>query len=556
MFGKLTLTCRTLPAGASGCRFLPSLPTAHSPSYQRTPLLAAFHLWSNADFAGCLAEIGSITPQLGRHERFEARALRARCYLRLDRPGDALDVLGFESDSPADPDGSCTYASLRGLAMLSTGRHRLGLDMLCTAVSQTEERGVSEAVRWESSYNLAFGHWTRGNYDEAEAIATAIASTATDTIAARSVALRGWIRIARAQFREALDFFRRSLRIYGASSIRDAAFHASVVHALAVHELLVLDHAEPFQYAPMLPRVQGASLDTYRLLVGCVDAIRFALAGDEAAAIESAVSTEILDVDARWRVWGIALRARLASSFGHEHFGRAAARAAATLAAELDWNSAPADSRLGLLDVAEVLSRYDRERARALLMVYDRIQTELGTRYRRSASPVVRARELHAKGVVALAQGNAEGTGMLLEAAELYSLLEFHWRAAESRLALHAGENSVALDAKAMGRAFVEQRFPQSHLAREAPNFAPRIVIDPSMNLTPAQVEIARHLCAGRSAREIAVLRGTSLGTVYNQLKDLYRRTELRSIGDIKRVFGAGDGSRLVRDLVVDPPLR
>jgi DNA-binding CsgD family transcriptional regulator/tetratricopeptide (TPR) repeat protein len=494
-------------------------------------------MWSTADFGACLTEIAAIAPRLGRDERAEARALQARCYLRLDRPGDALDALGSE-ESRSEIDDRCTYASLRGLAILSTGRHGLGVQMLTDAVGLAEEHSASDSIRSEALYNLAFGLWMRGEYEAAEGVAVRAGRAATDIVAARGVALRGWIRIARAEFASALAFFQRALQMYASCALRDAAFHSSVVHAIATYDLLLLDRPEPLAYVPMLPRVPTTSLDTYGLLVGCVDAIRFALAGDEARAIESAVSTETLDVAAHWRVFGIALRARVAIGFGYDHYARSSAHAAGKLAVALDWDIAPAESRLALLDVAEVLSQYDVDRARALLTMYGRINTQLSPRYVGTVTPIVRSRELHAKGIVSLACGNASGEHMLLEAAALYESLGFHWRAAESRLGLRRSSPVMAISASVVAsRAFVQERFPGSHLAREFPDFVPEIELDASRPLTPAQAEIVRQLCAGRSPRQIATMRGTSLGTVYNQLKAIYHRTELRSITDIVRTF-------------------
>jgi DNA-binding CsgD family transcriptional regulator len=146
---------------------------------------------------------------------------------------------------------------------------------------------------------------------------------------------------------------------------------------------------------------------------------------------------------------------------------------------------------------------------------------------------------LHARGVFAISTLGKYGEDYLLEAADLYDTLGFAWRAAESRLALRHGKRSSARTAYAKGRTFLVERFPRSHLLRELADYVPPIVIDGPFSLTPAQIAIVRALCSGRTTRDIALERGTSLGTIYNQLKDIYRRTDLHSIRDLIRYFRA-----------------
>jgi len=424
--------------------------------------------------------------------------------------------------------------------MVSSGQLDLGTALLRDALLAAQVSRADESSRSEAAYNLAFGLWMQGRLDEAESLAATNGRTSGGINAARSIALSGWICIARSEFVRATSFFREALQAYASCISRDAAFHASVVHALANYDLLLLDRAEASTFGQMLPRVPGTTLDTYRLLVGCADAIRVALAGDELAAIEIAAATEILDVGPSWRVWGIALRARIASGFGHHQFARASVAAGARLAEELDWNVAPADSRVALLDLAEVLARYDHDRASAMISSYARIQSAIGPRYAGSVAPVLRARELHAKGIVALGTDAASGVDMLLEAATLYATLGYKWRTAESHLALRSVSDPAAKSAYTRGRAFIAECFARSHLDREQPDYVPAPIADLSLDLTPAHTEIIRHIYAGRPTSEIALIRGTSRGTIYNQLKEIYRRTGLRSICDIKRSLRTG----------------
>ncbi len=522
-----------------------TLPLALVASNSRSPLLGAYNLWANADFRGCLEEVAVAEQHLDAPGSTEANILRARAYLRLDRPAEALKVLGTARAADADVDVRCALSMLHGIALLSLGRAVAGLALLKRTVDEASESNVRLPVLLEANYQLGFGYWLAGRYDEADTVAGRVAESAWDIVAARSIALRGWVRVGRTQYAEALEHFRRALRAYGTCAARDSAFEASLVHAIATYELEVVENGfEPKYYVDDLPRVPNGALDVYRLLVGAVDAQRAALGGDEARAIDAAIATEAADVGAAWRVFGLALRARIAAAFGYPLIVRATALTAFALAADVDWSGAPAESRFGLLDLAEVMSSIDVEKARHCIASFSRISVPLDPRYFGGRHPVQRAGELHARGVVEIALRRSDGIAMLNQAAELYEGLGFAWRAAESRLAVGEDSSGSSRRAYEHARAFIMERFPRSHLARRIPGY--RAPIDPGgmFGLTPAQCAIVQALCAGRTTRQIALERGTSIGTVYNQLKDLYRRTNLHSIGEVVRFFSATESPR------------
>jgi DNA-binding NarL/FixJ family response regulator len=63
-------------------------------------------------------------------------------------------------------------------------------------------------------------------------------------------------------------------------------------------------------------------------------------------------------------------------------------------------------------------------------------------------------------------------------------------------------------------------------------------------------MEIVRALCAGRRPRDIAKDRSTAVGTVRNQLKEIYRRTDLHSIQAVLSAFCPVIGGRATGLLV------
>jgi hypothetical protein len=290
------------------------------------------------------------------------------------------------------------------------------------ALADADAHPVDASVRLEAVYHIAFAWWVMGDYVRAEAEASRALELGVDGIVSRATALRGWIRVGRSQYAQALPFFREARRAFTSVS-RDAAFEASVVHALATYEWQLLEHdGEPHYYADELPRVHGSSLDTYRLLVGVADAWCAALAGDEYRAVAFAAQTEANEVSPHWRVFGLATRAGIARSFGHEQFARATADVGFTIATGADWSDSPGESRMALLYGAERLAGHDVDRARALLGAYARIATEVDPRYARGAHAFHQATEHHARGVVALAASDAPSSQThLLEAHRLFT---------------------------------------------------------------------------------------------------------------------------------------
>ncbi len=509
------------------------------PSSPRSPLLAAYNLWSHADFTACLTELERLRTMLSGIDVAEAALLRARALLRLDRAADAVDALDVEPSLLADDDVRCSIEALRGFALVSAGRSDEGMRSLHDALAYANAHPVDVSVRLEAVYHLAFACWLTGDYVRAEVEASRALEPGVDGIVSRATALRGWIHVGRSQYAQALPFFREARRAFTSVS-RDAAFEASVVHALATYEWQLLEHdGEPHYYAEELPRVHGLSLDTYRLLVGVADAWRAALAGDEYRAVAFAAQTEANDVPPHWRVFGLATRAGIARSFGHEQFARATADVGFTIATGTDWTDLPGESRMALLYGAERLAGHDVNRAQALLGAYARIATEVDPRYARGAHAFHRATEHHARGIVALAASDSSSAlSHLLDAHRLFTAVGFHWRAAASQLALARENTAAARRAYRDARRFVLDRFPRSYLARELHDHALPTPVPAPEPLTPTHIAIIRALCAGKSKRQIAEERRTALGTVRNQVKQILQRTDLHSVDELRRRYG------------------
>jgi DNA-binding CsgD family transcriptional regulator/tetratricopeptide (TPR) repeat protein len=517
------------------------LPVALAPSSPRSSLLAAYNQWSNANFSGCLEELDHVASSIDGAELLEARLLRARVYARVDRPLDALQQLNIDDAALRDDfDAQCSLISLRGHALSLAGRHEEAIANLQIAVEDSRKNATHPSVQLEALYMLAFAHWLAEEYDVADDIAARAIESNGDIIAARAIALRGWIAVGRAQYERALGLFRDAWGSYASASARDAGFAASTIHALAMYDLKLIQHGDnPLYYSDHVPAASASTLDAFRLLVHEIDAWRAATAGDEYRAIESSIKMDSLDVSPHWRVYGAATRAMIADAVDQSRFSRAFANAGFSDAQNLDWNESPAESRTGLLYLAEGLAPHDVVRAQTIVKVYSRIQTAVLPRFFRGKSVLQRAIESFSRGVVAKSAADPSAARQHLRTAHQgYSEMGFLRNATAAQLLLGEERTAEGRRHYRAARAIIVERFPRSYLARRLKDFMPCPVTGTAIVLTPAQRYIVGALCAGRTPSEIARGRGTSLGTVYNQIKEIYRRTDLHSIQAVVTRFG------------------
>jgi DNA-binding CsgD family transcriptional regulator len=518
---------RTGGAGGVSIRSLAVSLVSSSPG---SALSAAYSFWANGDFGECLEELDSLDATLTRADATEAALLRARVYLRLEQPDSTIAAL-TGADSGEDVDVNCCVRSLRGLALVSAGRSDDGMQMLRSAAEEAMVFGAIPSIRLEALYHIGFGHWLLRQFDHAASCAMKACDPRGDVISARAIALRAWSRVAQIRFDEALTLFRDARRAYRSSVGRDAAFDASLAHAEAMYALQLLDRDdEPNYYSDTLPAPLGRSLETYRLLVARIDAWRAALHGDAERAIEFAAVAGSANVSMHWRIYGLVTQAAIARAFGHDRFGRAYSRVALASAAALDWDQAPGESRFALLYLAEELASYDPPEAFTVLSRFARISRTMEPRFLGGEHPFRHAAESFSRGVVALALEEPNAFCHLTTAYETYEMLGFRWRAAETQALLGQTTPHSETAAYRAAEAFIVDRFPHAYFAQELHGCGPWLSIKGSVPLTPAHVAIIRFLSRGMTPREIAADRGTSLGTVYNQLKEIYRRTDLHSI--------------------------
>ncbi len=461
----------------------------------------------------------------------EARLLRARALLRLQRPEDALaelpeaEVLGI-----AAADVRCTALMLRGHAFARQDAAR-GAAALAALADQTGSLRVHPAIRAEIAFFRALAHWSAGELPLAERLAREAERSGLDVLAVRATNLRAFIAMAKWRYADALALFRAAARAYAHCRERDVDLATKIVHQIAALEQTLRSATEPGSHhkrtlpgADFGPAVVAPS----RLGIGYDDAWLYALDGDAAAAFRKARETSELAnaLDARpWRVWALANAAAIAAAFG-EHAGALSfAETADGLAAAVDWDATRDNERMALLQLAEVRATVAPATALAALRRYDQVTTPMDrTRVLRDRTGDARLLgwDAFVRGLVLRAEGHHDvAAARFAEAVEAFRASGYLWREAHALIELGA----TTREAEHLDRALliVSANFPRSFLSRRFGAWA-QVGLDPvGASLTATQRDVLRLLLEGHTGPEIASLTGRAYNTIRTHVQALHR---------------------------------
>jgi DNA-binding NarL/FixJ family response regulator len=516
-----------------------TLSFALRPTSPRSTLLSAYNHWVHADMDACRRELTHAEAWAWGPERRSIAFLRARTYLRSDRPDLAIATLASIGDGDEDVGAKCTAASIRGTSLVGIGRTDEGMRLLHSAAADCEGDGVHPVIRALTLHDAARALLACGEFREADELCVrACEPPHNGVVVAQVVSTRGFVRIGRNRSAEAIPYYREASSLFRACGDGDSLFEASSILTLSICVLEVLDHdGVPEYFSDTLSLVKGVSLDEYRVLVNHIDALRAAIHGDEARATEYAAAALAIDAGPYWQTAALLTQAAVAEAFGHKHYARAFLNACFSRATSLDWNESPGESRYCLLYCAALLASYDPHRASILLALFTRVRMAMPIFHFDGKHPVHRALEQLVRGTIALQLGDRSSRAHLRSAYETYEDAGYLWRAAGVQLLLGSGTSREAKRCYEAARAVIVERFPRSFLARKLHDYSLPFATS-GVALTPALMAIVRALCDGKTIRQIAEERSTSLGTVYNQLKEIYRRTDLHSIGSVVAKYG------------------
>lgn len=484
------------------------------------------------DFDTCLEQLGRLdSPSPA--ERCEATLLRARTWIRTQRFGEVVALLGPVLDSFVTVDEACTARMLHAAAVSRTPDNlERGRALLEEVAAAAETLRAHRAIRGEIAYMLAFVHWMKREYRLVLEYALAAEKARADVISVRAASLRGYVAEANERYPEALRLFRSALDSYRSCRERDADLVERIVVQIAALETALRSAAIPGTHAlpPEIGRVGGGTAATvpgvFRMETAALDAWLFAFDGDRRGAYRSVRLAHALAPDDRWRVWALAHRAKVSAAFDDHAWAAEFAAEARELSEDLDWNATDGEERLGLLHLAEALAQTD---PLAALQVFER--------YEALTSRPDRALLLHhdvrlwileefVRGLVLRVRGDTVEAWRAFkgvhEQAKRVGLL---WRATQALIELDATpvagrpRGDCYLQTAAL---LVRENFPHSFLARRLGRWA-LVPHDPvAAGLARQPREVLRELLAGKNPKEIAAELSLSADTVKHYVKTLF----------------------------------
>ena len=501
-------------------------------------LAAARSSWSCGDFDGCLALLDAIgSLPAGSAPWVEATLLRARSLYRLKRYDETIALLEPIESAFAPGDESCTARMLLGSSIARSGNVDRGLAILEAAAAEAEALGAHAAIRAEITHGRAVAHWTRRELDAAERLAQAVEAAGADIISVRATQLRGFVALAQQRFHESLALFNATLDAYWRCRERDSDLAETAVLEIVSLELMLRSRSVRGTHTvPDRRKVRDrwdaspavASVAAMQIIAG--DAWLYALDGDRDTAFRKMRIADELAPAPAWRVWALAVRARLALAFDEVGSAREHAALATEILPRVEWNVTTGEERIGLLLLAEVLTVTDPVAAKNTLDIYDALPAYIDPGNVISTDPRLGALEDNARGLVLRGcEKPVEAKACLQSAADRFAACGHLWRSVVALIAL----DSMSAGAEHMdaARAIVMEHFPASFLARQVTTAASSDLIVRS--LTPAQRDVLALLLQGLNARDIATHTGRAYNTVrvhIDRLREAFKASSIHAL--------------------------
>ena len=499
------------------------------------PIAAAREAYIRGDLDAVCSLLGNR--RLGAEAPVEARLLRARALLRLQRPTDVVDELPAE-DLPAivDVDERMTAWMLHGSAIARLDNER-GRSLLADVAAAAARERAHVALRAEISHYRAMASWSAGLLDEAERFAIEAERSGRDVLAVRATQLRGFIAAGRHdpdRYTTALELFRVAFRAYGRCRERDVVLASVILAQIASLEQTLRSAAVTGTHRGARGRtLPGASFgpaiaSPIRLRLCYHDAWLFALDGADVEAFRTMRNANELASTPAWEVWARAVRAAIAVVCGEAAGARTFADSAAELASTVDWNATKDDERIAFLHLAEVYAYLgDVTAGERAFARFNAITGPVdNTQALYASDPRFEGWLVHVRGLLLRGRGDSRGAGAAFAtAAAAFRSCGYLWREALTLIELDAtpmcGAGGAHLDRAV---AMIRTNFPRSFVARRVRGWW-KVPLDPVLStLTPAERDVLRHLLEGRSKSEIAEETGRSYNTVRTQVGALHRK--------------------------------
>ncbi len=333
---------------------------------------------------------------------------------------------------------------LHGVALARAGEPAAGLRELTSASRYAVQVGAHRAVVAEIAHSRALACYLLRDYETALRYARQAEQADADVISVRAMQLRGFVAVARQEYREALDLFRRTLRRYRTCDERDDDLGLQTVHQVAVWELHLRSAKEPGTHRYPESRRIRAWEPTYgtfslpQMLTQAMDGWQFALDGDAAEASQLLRRSAQLAPSMAWKMWALAQQAALANEFGERHHASGLLTEALEMLPKVPWHETVGEERVALLLLAEVAAAVAPAFTADLLGRYDALPT-MDPNEVLATDPRMVCLDRHIRGVAARAAGDlAAAAALLTDAVRGWRATGCRWRTAMALIELDA----------------------------------------------------------------------------------------------------------------------
>jgi DNA-binding CsgD family transcriptional regulator len=465
-----------------------------------------------------------VAPPFARHEdRVAAGLLQGRALLALDRPADAVSFLERIRKDAKGTEDIVLANMLLGAALTRTNRREHGETLLDEASVLASRSAVRLAP--EVAYYRALSRWSAHRLDEAEQIVETALPRATDVVRSRLLQLLGWIDVRRENYGAAAHAFTAALEALDKGRHSDVKGRARILNALGIIAAETID----LRLGRLVRRAYAScawSDDTRIERFYVLEYLTWLslLEGDIAQAWDERQLALTLTVDSGHHASALISAARIASIVGDRYSATRYLELAGALLLRGDQLDLDVDRRLIMLSFAVAVPVANVETARKVLALYDRTPPRRTAMLAFEGDRRLEAYELHARGTVAVAEGQPQAAAELERSLDLWTRLGYRLR--------------TALVADELRNATGERRWAQIGLdaLRNTPDAWLRPSLerrstedDPLGKLTPAERRVLSELCKGKKAREIAAGFGRSFNTINNHTRAIFAAFGVRS---------------------------
>lgn len=315
-------------------------------------------------------------------------------------------------------------------------------------------------------YVRALANYLSGEFEAALTNAEELLTSADGNDRGQAHALRSWIALKRADMQGQLDSMVDALEEYLRLERPDQYGLGFTLQSLAVFcrerpiDQTIRQRVRIAATRLRLTGVTGFSYFQTTRLLGWDDALH----GDELSAIRRWRDAEACAPSEFWRVFCVVDRAFLAQVMHRASAAAELLEQADSLAHALTWSQTHEEERLILLTIAQLFSQTEPARAERYLAMYRSLGTSMHLLLKSEGDPRFHALELYPHAVALLNLGETHAISMLEEAWNIFTHVDYRWRAAQAALDLYRATNQTQWLERAREQA---APWPKSWIARD-----------------------------------------------------------------------------------------